>query len=328
MHLRKVSAWRAAFTLVELLVVIAIIGVLVGLLLPAVQASREAARRVQCSSNVRQLAIAVLNYEAAKKKFPLGVETKSGSQDGWGWCAFLLPFFEQESLYSGLLPNNPTSFQDALVDATKRGLVQTVLPPTKCPSDDAPALNAARVMNGGGVSVALATANYVGIRGLDWISRPDGGGAFNHGTATTVRSITDGLSQTLMLGEKAYSDKGRGLRRSSIWAGGMVSTVASCASRSAECSAGVLSSTRYKINTGEMLFTDPLDPPGLTHWPPNACSSNHNGLATYALCDGSVRSISENIESYVGDPADPSTWGVYQKLGQRNDGLVVNSSAW
>lgn len=181
-----------------------------------------------------------------------------------------------------------------------------------------------RRMNAGTAFVELATANYVGIRGLDWISRPDGGGAFNHGTVVTLKSITDGLSKTLMFGEKAFADQGRGLRRASVWAGGTVSTVAVCASRHTECASGVLSSTRYKIGTGEMLYIDSLDPPGSTHYPPNACSSNHGGVVNYTLCDGAVRGISETIESFVGDPADPITWGVYQKLGQRSDGQLIN----
>lgn len=118
---------RRAFTLVELLVVIAIIGILVGLLLPAVQAAREAARRMQCSNNVKQISLAMLNYESAYQRFPAGntawfptnvlptpasrgnrnmngnIDTRNGWYNGmWSWSAFTLPFIEGTALYNSL----------------------------------------------------------------------------------------------------------------------------------------------------------------------------------------------------------------------------------
>ncbi len=96
---------RGGFTLVELLVVIAIIGILVGLLLPAVQAAREAARRMQCSNNLKQLSLSLHNYESSYKRFPIGYTDNfansgtpvglPGADGGWSWMAAVLPFIEQ-----------------------------------------------------------------------------------------------------------------------------------------------------------------------------------------------------------------------------------------
>jgi prepilin-type N-terminal cleavage/methylation domain-containing protein/prepilin-type processing-associated H-X9-DG protein len=112
---------RAAFTLVELLVVIAIIGILVGLLLPAVQAAREAARRMSCSNNLKQIGIAMHNYESAFRTMPPALfgsdprlpddmttnpsQPRGEDDDGFGWLVALLPFIEQENLYNQINPN-------------------------------------------------------------------------------------------------------------------------------------------------------------------------------------------------------------------------------
>jgi prepilin-type N-terminal cleavage/methylation domain-containing protein len=108
------------FTLVELLVVIAIIGILVALLLPAVQAAREAARRAQTQSNLKNVGLAVLNYESANKKFPPGfVATGPASGiESWGWAVFILPYLEEQALYDKLSPS-PTFLQP--VDGTRKG---------------------------------------------------------------------------------------------------------------------------------------------------------------------------------------------------------------
>ena len=88
------------FTLVELLVVIAIIGILVGLLLPAVQAAREAARRMQCTNNLKQIGLAMHNYHDTYRSFPIGHHFPGqGNGTGWTWTYSILPFIEQSSLY-------------------------------------------------------------------------------------------------------------------------------------------------------------------------------------------------------------------------------------
>src|SRR5262245_23131329 len=96
---------RPAFTLVELLVVMAIIGVLIALLLPAVQAARESARRSQCKNNLKQIGLALHNYESARRSFPPGFVSKSdvengpGTGPGWGWASHILPYLEESSVH-------------------------------------------------------------------------------------------------------------------------------------------------------------------------------------------------------------------------------------
>ncbi len=136
---------RRAFTLVELLVVIAIIGMLVGLLLPAVQAAREAARNMQCQNNLKQIGLAVLNYESAHRVFPSGYvsyATRNGAgpnwaaldrqswdgAPGWGWAALILPYIEQASLAGRLNMQLPPW------DTTNRGLVTASIATYQCPS--------------------------------------------------------------------------------------------------------------------------------------------------------------------------------------------------
>jgi prepilin-type N-terminal cleavage/methylation domain-containing protein len=126
---------QRGFTLVELLVVIAIIGILVGLLLPAVQAAREAARRMQCSNNLKQLALSAHNYESSHRVFPTGYIRTSGGA-GWGWGALMLPFMEQTALSSQLQVTR-ANLDTVLASppSNMRALMQTPLPTFLCPSD-------------------------------------------------------------------------------------------------------------------------------------------------------------------------------------------------
>jgi len=124
---------RTGFTLVELLVVIAIIGILVGLLLPAVQAAREAARRMSCSNNVRQIGLATMNYEAALKRFPglLGSSTYSAQ-------ARILPYMEQNSLHDLINYNRPLLLGPvfaARFDPALANVISQRIPTFLCPSD-------------------------------------------------------------------------------------------------------------------------------------------------------------------------------------------------
>ncbi len=121
---------RSAFTLVELLVVIAIIGILVGLLLPAVQAAREAARRIQCTNNVRQLGLATHNYESATGRLPSGwVSNGLSGEPGWGWSAALLPYMEGSNI------TNRIDWRIAIEDLTHKDIRETVVATFNCPSD-------------------------------------------------------------------------------------------------------------------------------------------------------------------------------------------------
>ena len=144
---------RKGFTLVELLVVIAIIGILIGMLLPAVQSVREAARRSACSNNMRQLGLALHNYESAHNELPAGVVNAAAAGDHWGPITFLLPMMEQDNAFQllGASFNNTVSGGSALT---------TSMPFAKCPSDSTDdVLNCFR-RRLGGVEFTTAT-NYV-----------------------------------------------------------------------------------------------------------------------------------------------------------------------
>ena len=120
---------HSAFTLVELLVVIAIIGVLVALLLPAVQAAREAARRTQCSSNLKQVALALINYEGSNGALPNGAPTQFQTGIGGTWVLKIMPYIEQQAAFDLYDVHLPVSH------VNNRAAVTTVLPTLVCPSD-------------------------------------------------------------------------------------------------------------------------------------------------------------------------------------------------
>jgi prepilin-type N-terminal cleavage/methylation domain-containing protein len=228
------SKKHRGFTLVELLVVIAIIGVLVGLLLPAIQAAREAARRSQCLNNLRQLGIAILLHENAKKKFPAGVHIFQRDPGGghgpasFGWGGLSLPYIEQSNLgqqYEAIANYPDYNWQTT---ANAGELSKTSLPFFMCPSDVMSPIN--NYYNGG--KDPFGKSNYVGLAGaygaqdgsptnpmrfvspedleydppfIDSMRRIMGGtlGVFLAGPGTEIRQIVDGTSNTLMVGERS-----------------------------------------------------------------------------------------------------------------------------
>jgi prepilin-type N-terminal cleavage/methylation domain-containing protein len=146
---RGLSRFRA-FTLVELLVVIAIIGILVALLLPAIQAAREAARRAQCQNHIKNVALACLNYESAKKRLPPGFVSQPLLVEAWGWGVFILPYVEEQALYDRLSPsetfqqpvdaNRKTNrnLADVFAGGTDIPALQTPIAVFRCGSDSTP----------------------------------------------------------------------------------------------------------------------------------------------------------------------------------------------
>ena len=199
--------WRA-FTLVELLVVIAIIGALVALLLPAVQAARESARRTQCTSQLREIGLALQNYHSAYKRYPMG---RNGmDQFAVSWAYEILPQLEQQNIYDAF---DPTQRVDAPANA---GAMRVPISIYACPSRRAPAAdrdfdnNEQPSIEEGAAVLGDYAANAgleenTGMEGNDFIN---GGldltlaGPLFSGSKISARQVTDGLSNTLAIGER------------------------------------------------------------------------------------------------------------------------------
>ena len=204
-------------TIVELLVVIGIIAVLIALLLPAVQAAREAARRAQCADRVRQLGLALHTHHATHGCLPPGwvVNTPSG-EPGWGWGATLLPFLEQEALQKtagpGSGPGAPGQGGPPISDPASRRLRETPVAAFLCPSDPSDMLFMLHSGAGGGGGgpggppmFEVARANYAGVFGAEVIeTNPQSGeGSFFQNSRICFADIRDGLSNTLLIGERS-----------------------------------------------------------------------------------------------------------------------------
>jgi len=315
-------ARRFGFTLIELLVVIAIIAVLIALLLPAVQQAREAARRAQCKNNLKQIGIALHTYHDSLLCFPAGFTTSNAypaDQSAWSWIAMILPYLDQAPLFNALQPNAPDRLSAALSNSAKLALVQTSLPVLICPSDPAPKLNPDRqLVNSSNAPVQLATMNYVANHGVDRVFPSDG--VFDRDTNRGLRDITDGASNTILVGERASGDiskTGRGA--AGIWPGVAINlSSAGLPDGGPMC---VIGNSSFRMQNGTWIANPAIKLP-------NQCySSQHVGGAHFLFADGAVRLISENIESTaaLGDPAykNPTTWGVYQRLAGRADGQII-----
>jgi len=180
----------AAFTLIELLVVITIIAVLLSLLLPAVQSSREAARRITCGSNLKQVGIALRAYHVSHGSFPPGgIELASKTPDGrqFSWCVFLLPHLEQAQLYASLDLETPYYREPNLT------LVKQPIPVLLCPTADLP----------GGLSKAgLGATSYGGMYG-ERITSPNNPpkGVMLYDRTVQLAEIRDGASNTIIVAE-------------------------------------------------------------------------------------------------------------------------------
>ncbi|MFN3149942.1 DUF1559 domain-containing protein [Bremerella sp.] len=207
----RATNFKKGFTLVELLVVIAIIGVLIALLLPAVQQAREAARRMQCSNNMKQIGIALHNYHDTYRAMPAGWIYRGGNgQCNYGWAVAILPFIEQQNFYDQLDPGNIPLYDryNSSSTAADKALLQQRLEAYICPSDAAPELAKSQKF-GATDHFDVAVSNYVACAG--WSNTPnypirdlDAGGLFWGNSYLNFSDITDGTSNTLMIAEREY----------------------------------------------------------------------------------------------------------------------------
>ena len=309
--LRSSSPPRAhGFTLIELLVVIAIIAVLVAILLPAVQQAREAARRSQCSNNLKQIALAVHNYESTAGCLPPGQIRVNYSAmpkvRGWSMFVQLLPHLDQGALY------NQWDFADPLAnaDATPEGRTAKRIAVLLCPSDvipQNPVPSSSRYYgvtsyggNGGSQTHPPASISGDGVFGPSGPATP---------TYPVVRlgDITDGTTNTLLLGERNHIDPNYDTYVAPGWAlepmgqwgwwapsGGMYGL--------SDVTLSTLGPINFRIpynyaNKGSLSqtdFTNTLDAQRVGSY-----GSQHVGIAQIALADGSVRAVNENVSMTV-----------------------------
>jgi prepilin-type N-terminal cleavage/methylation domain-containing protein/prepilin-type processing-associated H-X9-DG protein len=339
-----VSRNRSGFTLVELLVVIAIIGILVGLLLPAVQAAREAARRMSCQNNLKQIGLALHNYEgtfgglppAAFTADPRRSQPSGEDDDGFGWMVSILPFIEQQNLYTQLNPNGQfgvlgnDTFRTASYPAFPIPAIlpggNTVIPGYRCPSSALPdvvpavwAIPGNQLVGGGAMdnqhpaSVGFATTDY----------KSNGGSCFGdfgvmhklweHGLQgqgnVKFRDITDGLSNTIAVVESSYvtSTTSSSARRTTpgtmfrdwpTWIG----CFGNGQDETVRTNGRTNSPINATVNPNQMYFANNDD---------NAFSFHPAG-AQFAFADGSVHFISQNLDI-----------ATYCNLFDRRDGNVL-----
>jgi prepilin-type N-terminal cleavage/methylation domain-containing protein len=313
---------RTGFTLIELLVVIAIIGVLAALLLPAVQQSREAARRMSCKNNLKQIGLAMQNYQDAHKVFPPGylsgqiyVDGATDTSPGWGWATCILPFVEGGTLYSAANLSVP------IQDPQNATVIQGIVPTFLCPSDIVePAPFTVPDAFGNPVALAAPTS-FAACCGNDDSDTTDetGNGIFYRNSSTSPADITDGLSTTIMVGEKAWSNA------NGIWPGAMSGAVLLRGSLNpcAPNVPGITNPASTLVLSHAHLNNALADPDGGAGL--DDFSSQHVVGSNFVFADGSVHFI-HNIaannpdESYSGDGL------AFQALGTRAGREPVSGS--
>ncbi|WP_171472031.1 DUF1559 domain-containing protein [Frigoriglobus tundricola] len=203
---------RRGFTLIELLVVIAIIAVLIGLLLPAVQKVRDAAARLRCANNLKQIGLALHSYHDADQSFPAGVRSAHVSEwgetdaPGWGWAAYLLPHVEQDNLFRTI------RFDLSIADPRNAAARATPVAVFRCPSDAAPPTFTASHEGADGRTPGppicdVAAANYLGMSTTDDFVEGDmftvtWDGVLYPNSRVRLTDVTDGTSQTFAASER------------------------------------------------------------------------------------------------------------------------------
>jgi prepilin-type N-terminal cleavage/methylation domain-containing protein len=286
---RKTALGRASllrgFTLVELLVVIAIIGILIALLLPAVQAAREAARRTQCKNNLKNIMLAALNYESARKRFPESSRMKVWPpSEGLSVHAFIFPYLEESGLY-----------QSMKLDLGARDDPNILLGQTRIMVFECPSVEREVDQIHSSLQEGWAVSDYAGVMGA-----PSGGGkstasaspcgryytngVFIPDVPVKIKQITDGLSDTLAFGERTYHR--RAWVKGSYIYGQDPNRICHMSSKTVD----------FPINANEKQYCyDPCSGGKTALFNSLQFGSKHPGLAQFARADGSVDAISENI---------------------------------
>ena len=303
-------ASRRAFTLIELLVVIAIIAVLVAILLPAVQSAREAARRTQCKNNLKQIGLAVGNYEETFGVFPPGwimgsdepvtansVPAHDG-RNGFGWAVHILHYMDQANLYHQLNMDEAMNHPSQPLD-----LIEQQLQVFLCPSDaNRPELFGINEEGTNDEIMQLPTANYVGVFGPEELhdceSAPGtsivtregqckSSGPLYHNSAVKVRDVTDGMTNTILVGE-----------RKTVPQDDWQSTWVGVVPEGEEAFQRVLGGLDHTPNHPETHFDD--------------FSSLHVGGTQFVRCDGSVIFVTDSIDH-----------DIYQAIGTIGQNEIV-----
>jgi prepilin-type processing-associated H-X9-DG protein len=316
--------------LIELLVVIALIAVLIGLLLPAVQAAREAARRIQCVNNLKQVGLALQNYHDGLGTFPMGyvaarrlVDGTTDTAPGWSWATLILPQLEQGAFYNavnfGLAVEAP---QNATVI---RSLIATYLCPSDLSNGPFPVTDAS-----GNVLAIAAPSSYAACVGGNETDTATGiqndglgTGIFFRNSRIRLGEICDGASQTIAVVERAWSKAG------GVWAGAVTQgTIRRGSQNGCPRTGALFYPAATMVQAHCHLINTNADPDGGL----DDCSSLHSGGANFVFADGSVHFL-KNILADAGTRPDGSPIYspaelVFQALATRAGGEVISADSY
>jgi prepilin-type N-terminal cleavage/methylation domain-containing protein/prepilin-type processing-associated H-X9-DG protein len=308
--MRPFPGLKEAFTLIELLVVIAIITMLIAILLPAVQKVREAANRVQCQNNLKQMGLALQNYLNNQESFPpgfafvphdsTGIPPFLDTAPGWGWASYLLPYLEQESLAKMMDPSH------GVHEPRFENYRTTRLKAFECPSD--PEVGVFTLENPWGEPRGKAATNSYAACYGSWGpigELPEGGnGIFYRNSKMRIQQISDGTSNTIALGERAA------LFVRTPWAGALEWTVI----RTTDGAPVYLSVTEESPVEVLATFGDQLNSPFST---PYCFFSPHSNAGMFLFADGSVHSITTGV-----------AYSVLNALATRAGGETLTGGDW